>query len=271
MADGDAGPAMSGGARGEGPMVLPRAFALLRLLAARPGGMNLSDIAGRLSAPKSSLSSTLKAMVEQGFLAREGALYSLGPQSYALASAILSGRTLSQVARPFLRRAAEEGGETVLLATLDPDGAHVTYVDIAESTNPVRYAVPVGTRRPLYATAGGRIFLAELGAAARRDYYAATTLETLSGEARITPAALEAHCLKLRETGISVTLGEYADDAAGFSAPIRGPGGALEAALVIAAPSSRGRREAARYEALARETARGISEILSGDESATGA
>lgn len=252
-------------------MVLPRAFALLRLLAASPQGLSLSDTANRLDVPKSSLSSTLKALVEQSYLSREGALYSLGSQSYALASAILAGRAISQIARPFLQRAMEACGESVLLATLDPDGAHLTYVDIAESPNPVRYAVPVGTRRPLYATACGKIFLAERSEAARRAYYKATALEKKSDTTTTDPEALEAQFQTLRECGVSITFGEYSADAVGFAAPIRAAGGALAAALVIAAPISRGKRETERFVRLAGETAREISAILGGDKADGGA
>ncbi|MFV0472844.1 MAG: IclR family transcriptional regulator [Pikeienuella sp.] len=253
---------MSEGARQEGPMVLPRAFALLRLLAGSPAGLNLSDIAARLGAPKSSLSSVLRALVEQGYLRRERTLYSLGPQSYALASVIVAGRSIGEVARPFMRKALEEGGETVLLGVLAPGGDHLTYVDIAESSNPVRYAVPVGTRRPLYATAAGKLFLAERSAAARRAYCRGAALEPFSEATCVEPETLEAQCLAVRESGVSITHGEYSPDASGFAAPVRGPDGALAAALVIAAPSTRGRREEARFAGLAMETAREISGVL---------
>ena len=36
----------------------------------------------------------------------------------------------------------------------------MTYVDVIESPNAVRFAVSVGDRRPLYCTAGGRVLLA---------------------------------------------------------------------------------------------------------------
>lgn len=262
---------MSVGVRQEGPMVLPRAFALLRLLAGSPEGLSLSDIATRLEVPKSSLSSTLKALAEQGYLARKRALYSLGPQSYALASAILAGKTISQIARPSLQKAMEACGESVLLATLDPDGAHLTYIDIAESPNPVRYAVPVGTKRPLYATACGKLFLSERSEEARNAYYKATALEKKSDMTVTDPAALEAQLRALRESGVSITVGEYSPDAVGFAAPIRGPGGVLAAALVIAAPISRGRREAERFARLAVATAGEISGILGGAKGKDGA
>ena len=99
-------------------MVLPRAFALLRLLAGNPSGMNLSSVSAELDVPKSSLSSTLKALTDQGYLNRSGTLYSLGSEAFSLASVIVAGRSLRQVARPYLERTMEQTGETVLLSIL---------------------------------------------------------------------------------------------------------------------------------------------------------
>jgi DNA-binding IclR family transcriptional regulator len=36
----------------------------------------------------------------------------------------------------------------------------MTYVDVIDSRNAVRFTVSVGDRRPLYCTAGGRVLLA---------------------------------------------------------------------------------------------------------------
>ena len=114
-------------------MVLPRAFSLLRLLAEEPQGMNLSGMAAYLDVPKSSLSSTLKALTDQGYLSRKGTLYFLGSEAYGLASTILAGRTIRQIARPYIEQTMENTGETVLLAQLDVDGKFASYIDTVES------------------------------------------------------------------------------------------------------------------------------------------
>jgi hypothetical protein len=60
-------------ARAEGPMVSPRAFSLLRLLADHQEGRTLSDIA----VPKSSLLSALQALTDPRYLSRKGIVYFL--------------------------------------------------------------------------------------------------------------------------------------------------------------------------------------------------
>ena len=206
--------------RSDGPMVLPRAFALLRLLAEEPHGLNLSAIASNLEAPKSSLSSTLKALTEQGFLQRTGSLYFLGSESYGLASIILAGRSIRQIARPFLEEAMEETGETVLLAIMDADLRHFTYVDSVESHQSVRYSVPIGSRRSLYATSSGRLFLAYQTEAFRQAYFDDVKMEPVTEKTITDRKTLEDVLRDVRQSEISVTLGDYSNDAAGFSAPI---------------------------------------------------
>lgn len=248
--------------RSDGPMALFRAFALLRLLAEERTGLTLSALSESLNVPKSSLSATLKCLTEQGFLIRKSALYFLGSESYSLASAVLAGRSISQIARPYLERTMESSGETVLLAILDPDMRNFTNIDIVESPKTVRYSVPVGTGRPLYATACGRLFLAYQSATLRQAYLESVELERLTEHTITDPSDLEEMLVGIRQTGVSMTLGDYSPDVAGFSAPIFGANGEMVAALAIGAPVSRGQREQKRYLEEVRGAAQSISKTL---------
>jgi DNA-binding IclR family transcriptional regulator len=255
--------------RTDGPMVLPRAFALLRLLAEEDSGLNLSAVATKLDVPKSSLSSTLKALTEQNFLSRKGSLYTLGPESYSLASVVLAGRSIRQIARPHLGAAMEDCGETVLLAVLDADQQHFTYIDLVESTKSVRYAVAVGTRRPLYATSCGRLFLAYQSEAQRKAYYGEVKLAPVTEKTVTTRKAMEELLADIREAGVSITLGDFSPDVAGFSTPIFNSEGKMIAALAIAMPVSRGIREEKRFRETAIRFAQSISKVFGYREDAT--
>ncbi|MGD9862897.1 MAG: IclR family transcriptional regulator [Pseudodonghicola sp.] len=243
-------------------MVLPRAFALLRLLAEHSEGLNLSVIATNLEVPKSSLSSTLKALTDQGFLDRRGTLYFLGPEAYSLASTILARRSIRQIARPFMEKTLEETGETVLLAELEPDRKSCAYIDFVESDRSVRFAVAIGTRRPLYASAAGKVFLAFMSDAERAAYYDTVALEKRAERTITDRAVLEAELAQIRETGIAVTTAEYSNDAAGFAAPLRNSDGSIVGVLSIGAPVSRGERKREEYIGAARRAAAAISNVM---------
>lgn len=230
-------------ARSDGPMVLPRAFALLRLLAENKRGMTLSEISAATSVPKSSLSSTLKALDEQKLLVREGWHYSLGPEAYALASVILARSTLSQIARSTLVETMEEAGETVLLATVDSNGVDSVYVDAVETRNPIRYSVPIGTRRPLFPTAAGRMLLAYFTPEQLRAYFDRIELRAYTENTVIDREDLERRIAEARASGISTNSGEFSADSTAFAAPVLDHSDALVAVVTIALPTSRAIRK----------------------------
>lgn len=248
--------------RMEGPMVLPRAFSLLRLLADQPQGLNLSVIANHLDAPKSSLSSTLKALTDQGFLSRKGTLYFLGSEAYSLASTILAGRTIRQIARPYLEQTMEQTGETVLLAQLDVDQKFASYIDSVESDKSIRFSVPIAARRSLYCSAAGRVFLSSFSDRQRDAYYGETTMEKLTEDTATDRVELERIVTEIRETGVSITMGAYSADAAGFAAPIYNSDGEIIAAITIGVPLSRAQRNKQKYIDAARKAGADISKVL---------
>ncbi len=59
-----------------------------------------------------------------------------------------------------MNKLAEECGETVILASIDRAMDLVTYINVIESKNLVRSAVPAGISRPMYCSAGGCVLLA---------------------------------------------------------------------------------------------------------------
>lgn len=226
-------------------MVLPRAFALLRLLSNDQGGMTLSAIAEELSVPKSSLSSTLRALVDQGMLARDGQLYRLGGEAFALASMIVAGRGLRRTVRPVLEQMCSDTGETVLFAVPTGDGRTVTYTDYVESTKAIRYAVTVGAKRPFYASASGLVVLAHQVFAERDTYLTQSYRPALTDRTVTDEQQLTRRLAAIRADGVAVSMGEFSPDAAGFSAPVRDSQGRVIAAFTIGVPLTRGERDAA--------------------------
>lgn len=248
--------------RMEGPMILPRAFALLRLLAEQRQGLTLSCMAANLEMPKSSLSSALKALTDQGFLTRKGTLYFLGPEAYGLASTILAGRTIRQIARPYLEQTMESTGETVLLAQLDSDGKYASYIDSVESDKSIRFSVPLAARRALYCSAAGRVFMAFMSERSRSAYFDGAALERLTDTTETDRVELEKIATQIRETGISITMGDYSADAAGFAAPIFSADGDVAGVLSIGVPVSRAQRDETKYRDAAIKAAADISKVL---------
>jgi DNA-binding IclR family transcriptional regulator len=246
----------------DGPMALGRAMSLLRLLSTHADGLNLSTIANTLDVPKSSLLSTLNGLTEQGYLARKGTLYFIGEETWSLASALTAGRSLRQLARPVIERAVAECGETVLLAELNSDKRGFSYIDFVESSKSIRFCAKVGEQRPLYPTSCGRLFLAYFSQKERDTYFRSVKLKPTSAKTVVSRSRIEQALEEIRADGLSITMGNFSDDAAGFSAPIRSSNNAVTAGLVIGVPLSRAKREPQLFSRIVIDGAKAISALL---------
>jgi IclR family acetate operon transcriptional repressor len=249
--------------RDAGPRALGRALEVLEALARRRDGATLSGLSRRLGSPKSSLLYLLRPMTRLGYLVRSpDGHYRLGPAAFTLAMAALSNRELPEMARPFLEDLAATSGETALLATMAGDAPAAVYIDKVESQNTVRYTARIGERRPLYCSAIGKLLLAYLSPAKRQEYVKTTRLKALTPKTPVTRAALRRELDEIRSTGLSVSVDEIAQGAAGMAAPIFDRRGEVVAGLVLGAPSQRVLAEQPRLAALVIESARELSRVM---------
>ena len=243
-------------------MAVTRVLRLLRILADHPAGLALTPLCVAMNAPKTSVLSLLRGLTAHGYLQRSNEVYGLGPESFSLGASLVSARSLDVVVMPFLREAVARCGETALIASIDRAAGQLIYSPIVESTRTIRYAVPAGTTRPLFASSAGRVLLAFQDETWRREYLQSTDLRAMTEHTVTDRKQLARIIEQVRETGVAVTIGEVTPDVAGFSAPIFEPGGRVNSALIIAAPLERGRAASADLQRLVMEIAANISRAL---------
>jgi len=228
--------------RAAAPQSVLRVIRILEVLCAAEGAMSLADLARVLATPKSSLAALLRGLADEQFVVAVDGAWRLGPGAYSLGSALLAARrrqSTPDLLREGLRRLAERSGETALYAVPDADGVTMTYVDFVESRNAVRFAIAVGDRRPLYATAGGRALLSARSEADVASYLERLRPERLTAQAEVAKPALASAIAAARRDGVAQTVDQAADGVTGTAALIRDAAGGVLGALVIAAPSSR--------------------------------
>lgn len=254
-----------GDKRGASPQSVTRVIRILEALCASSDPLSLAELSRSLGTPKSSLAALLRGLAEEDFVVAEDSAWRLGPGAFGLGSALAEARRRfhsSDLIRDGMRNLAERSGETVLLAVRDDGEDMMTYVDFIESRSPVRFTVPVGGRRPLYATAGGRILLAaaddaEVAAYLDRIEPEAFTAETETRKARLAEAITAA-----RRAGFAQTVDQAGEGVTGTAAVIRDAGGQAVGALVLAAPSSRSQDRLDELARLVCEEAAAISRSL---------
>ena len=256
--------------RTQSPQSVTRVISILEALCASAKPISLADLSRRLGTPKSSLSALLRGLADEDFVIAEEGAWRLGPGAFGLGSALIEARRRlqsSDLIRDGLRRLADRSGETVLFAVRDSDGDQLTYVDVVESRNSVRFAVSIGDRRPLYATAGGRALLAsssEVEVAGYLDRVKADALTgaTLTGRRELLEAIDSA-----RATGFAQTVDQASEGVTGTAAVIRDSGGKTVGAMIIAAPSSRSQDRLSELSRLVMQEAAAVSRSLGYRES----
>jgi DNA-binding IclR family transcriptional regulator len=140
--------------------VIARAAAILRALEEQPAGLSLGQIAQRVELARSTVQRIVAALAVEKLLiaASPTGRVRLGPTILRLAA---SARTdFVAIARPFLVRLSNELGETVDLATIRKD--RLIFIDQVIGPQRLRAVSAVGETFPLYCTANGKAYLAQL-------------------------------------------------------------------------------------------------------------
>jgi DNA-binding IclR family transcriptional regulator len=224
------------------PQSVTRVIRILEALCASQAPIGLAQLSRALNAPKSSLAALLRGLAEAGFVVSSEGTYRLGPSAFGLGSALLEARRRlqwSDLVREGMRRLADRSGETVLFAVRDTEGEQITYVDVIESRNAVRFAASVGDRRPLYCTAGGRVFLASLSQEQCRRYLSRLKPQQWTAKTETDKRQLAAEIAAVRTSGVAQTVDQAAEGVTGTASAIRDAAGTVIGALIVAAPSSR--------------------------------
>jgi DNA-binding IclR family transcriptional regulator len=228
--------------RSNSPQSVTRVIHILEALCASATPVSLAQLSRTLAAPKSSIAALLRGLADAGFVTAAEGAYRLGPSAFGLGGALLEARRRfqsSDLVRDGMRRLADRSGETVLFAVRDAGGETLTYVDVVESRNAVRFAVSVGDRRPLYCTAAGRVLLAVAPEPEVRRYLTRLKPRRMTAGTEIDKKRLAGAIGSARDSGVAQTVDQASEGVTGAAAPIRGAGGAVMGALVVAAPSSR--------------------------------
>lgn len=201
-----------------------RAVDVLEILADSPHWLTLSELQRAVGVPKSSLHGLLRTLVARGWLQtdRRGTSYGIGLRALRVGAAFVSRDATIRAAGPLLARVLQEVDETVNLARLD--GSDVVYLASRESAHHLRSTSRIGQRQPAYATALGKVLLAERGQA-EVDALIVAPLSPLTPETVTDPERLRAELAEIRARGWS---GERGQSVVGigcvaFAVPSRSP------------------------------------------------
>jgi IclR family transcriptional regulator, carbohydrate utilization repressor len=230
------GPAKAAEASG-GVQVIARAAKVLRALDGEPLGLTLTQLAGRVRLPRSTVHRIVTALVAEGFLASvsPSSRFRIGPEFARLAAAAGTAELWLPV-EPYMMRLADQLGETVDCAILDRGRVRVIHV-IPTERHTLRAVAEVGQTFPVYSSAKGKALLAEFDSETAARMLPAA-FDSFTPYTLTSAGAIAADLEQVRETGIAydreeTTLGVHA---AAIALPL--PSGTRVAISVIV-PSQR--------------------------------
>jgi DNA-binding IclR family transcriptional regulator len=144
--------------------VIARAATILRALEDENSGLSLGQIAQRVNLARSTVQRIVAALETEKLViaATPNGRVRLGPTIMRLAASVRSD--FIALARPFLERLSNELQETVDLSTVKKD--HLVFIDQVVGSQRLRTVSAVGETFPLYCTANGKAYLAQLSDAA---------------------------------------------------------------------------------------------------------
>jgi DNA-binding IclR family transcriptional regulator len=187
--------------------VIARAASILRALEDENAGLSLGQIAQRVNLPRSTVQRIVAALEAEKLViaATPSGRVRLGPTILRLAASVRSDFTT--FARPHLEKLSQDLQETVDLATVKKD--HLVFIDQVAGSNRLTAVSAVGDVFPLYCSANGKAYLAQLTDAAVEALigktYPAHTPHTLT-----TLDALLADLESARATGVAYDREEHA-------------------------------------------------------------
>jgi IclR family transcriptional regulator, acetate operon repressor len=240
-----------------------RAVAVLEFLAGTERPAALHEISAAIRTPKSTALNIVRTLAATRLLEVDHATkaYRLGSRLGELASRMRRDPDLRALARPHLERLASETGESAFLSVVD--GAEIVYVDKVDSRQDIRFAAQVGSRRPLHASAAGKLALATLPPPLLERYLrnglGRHTRSTITDR-----RTLLHQIARVRGRGYAEAHGEYVEGVDGIAAPVPGATGELLAIVTIAGPSFRMRDHRPELRRAVRDAAARIAEACGG-------
>lgn len=200
-----------------GVQSIERAFLLLDVVATAE--MGVTELAGRVDLPKSTVARLLKTLEHVGAVERVSldGRYRIGPTVTGLAGGGHTAADLAARSRPHLRMLAREIGEDAGLSV--PDGYQVHYIAQEDAENHVQIRDWTGTLIPMHTVPSGIVMLASWKEE-RLAHFLSRSLEKSTSNSVVEPAAIRERLDRTRADGFIWMKEEFAEGISSVGAPV---------------------------------------------------
>jgi DNA-binding IclR family transcriptional regulator len=218
-----------------------KALALLKLLEGQER-FRVMEVSRELDIAPSTAHRLLAMFEQAGFLCQRepNSAYTIGPALVAMATSIAGHLDIGKIVLPHLIELVAEVNETAHVCVLRSD--KVVFLESVESSHGLRAVSRVGRVIPAYATASGKVLLAELSGPEVERLFPNEDLDRLTRKTISSRTGLLNELRRIRERGYATNGEESELDFAACAAVVRDRGGSARASIVVAGPASRFKR-----------------------------
>jgi len=200
--------------------------------------IGVTELAGKLELPKSSVYRMLSSLEDAGWIARQYQDQRLWVQTPRLWALVHQGPgvQIRDWSMPAMQELNSLTGETIHITESENDDLVV--IDKVETTNPIRVYDPLGTRVPVHQSASGKAILATWSTEQIESY-----IQRVSKKAQVTLNAqsLRQELEEIRKNGYAVNRGNWRPEISGIGVPlcINGPDVLAPYGLAVSIPTHR--------------------------------
>ena len=208
---------------------LQRGLAIIRAFSAERPSMTVSEIAHEIGLTRAAVRRFLLTLNELGYVRATNNRYTLTPQVLELGYSYLSALSLPDIALPRLEQLVAETGEASEASILDRD--QIVYVVRVPGPAMMTISVNIGARRPAYATAMGRVMLADLPADQLEQYLAKAPLQPILPATIVDADTFREELARVRRDGYALVNQELEEGLVAVALPVRDRLGRVRAAI----------------------------------------
>ena len=222
--------------------------------------LGVTELAAKLKLTKTNAHRIVKTLSHLGYLAQdENERYFPTLKACELGGLVAGRLNFMRVAKEHLKELNRATNESVYLATLN--GLSIFYLDVLESSHPIRLNAAIGGSAPAHCTASGKILLAYNPKVA--EQYMRRPLTRFTSQTIVAHARLAQELERVRKAGHATVVGEWLEGLCGAAAPIHSSIQQGVAAIGVTAPRERVHQASLKQLAsVVSDAARQISEKL---------
>ena len=210
---------------------LERGLAVITTFSGDARALTLSEIAERTGLTRAAARRFLITLRDLGYVESDGRLFSLRPRVLELGYSYLSALPVWEVARPHLEQLADKVQETTSASVLDGDD--IVFVSRMETRRIMSMTLGVGSRLPAWATAMGRVLLADLEPEQLDRYFRRVVLAPLNDRTVTDEKELREIIDEARAQGWTLVDQEVEEGVRSLAVPICAPSGRVLAAVTV--------------------------------------